>query len=82
MMAVTPSSAVRFPTSNLCAGVKFKYGPLFPDSGHSNIGATLVLALSIADDGTNDLFGSGNFCPFFAASTSKLTSLINAHQPH
>ena len=56
--------------------LKIKYGQaLFPDSRHSNIGITLVLALSIADDGTsllNDSFGSG---------TSKLTSLINAYQP-
>ena len=43
-------------------------GPLFPDSRRSNIGVTLVLALSITDDGTallNDLFGSGNFLSVF-----------------
>ena len=71
MVAVTSCSAARFLTSNLCTGVKIKYpnnGPLFPDSRHSNIGITLVLALSITDDGTsllNDLFGSGNFLSVF-----------------
>ena len=46
------------------AGVKIKYGPLFPDSSCSIIGVMLVLALSIADDGTfllNDPCGLGNF---------------------
>ena len=52
-------------TLNLCTGIKIKYHPLFLDARSSNIGTTLVLALSIADDGTsllNHPLKSGNFC--------------------
>ena len=36
-----------WPISYLWAGVKIKYGPRFPDSYCSVIGATLALALSL-----------------------------------